>query len=81
MRASITASRLIRQVALAACLIFALTFVVFVASSASMRSAVAQDIHTVLSMSRAFVTKSSSLAPSAMATTRYGFCGSSLGPC
>jgi len=80
-RASITASRHSVQLLVAMCLIAGLTAVVLVALSSPARAIVAQDIHNVLNLAGAFVTKLFTLASSVIAVTRYGPCGASAGPC
>ena len=81
MRASIPLSRHTVQLLVVLCLIAGLIAVVLVALSSPARAVVAQDIHNVLTMTGAFVSKLSALASSATAVTRYPLCGSSIGPC
>jgi hypothetical protein len=80
MTRSVPVGRRSTQLVVALCLISAIVIVSLVVLFA-MRGAIAQDIHNILTVPGAFVTKSSSLAPSAMAAIRYAPCGVSLGPC
>jgi hypothetical protein len=73
--------RQITQVVLVVGLISAMALVGLVVSSAPARAVSAQDVHSVLNLAGAFVTKLSTLASSATAVTRYGPCGASMGPC